>query len=447
MSEFINLSLEDTMSIPLLIDIVPFDNRYLVISPETAKWFVLDCAHDVELFKELRGKTIQHLFDYYPNSVDDILDIIYRIKQMRFDTVNTISCTTEGKKHLHFYLTNKCNLSCPHCYMYSGESSKEELSTEEVITVLENFMKSGGEKVTFSGGEVSTRSDFLTLVKKAKEAGLSVRVLTNGVRWSKEQINSISPLIDSIQISIDGFDEISNSAIRGKGNFEKALHTVDSFHSLGNNVEIAITPFYNESLKDKIDLFAEFIKKLLHKYNNGHFKINIAKEIIKGRNVDLTKEQLSEYKMLMEQLHHKIYGENTTMLNFFKSFSGDVVMDNCMYGIYSVSANGNVYMCSRVSELTPIGNVKTMSFEEIALASKKAEALSNINNLSPCKSCNLKYICGGGCRIEFFPTLTSSANIFDLSSDEIAPRKCNKKEKEFYYELMMQCADYMCSKK
>ena len=33
---------------------------------------------------------------------------------------------------LHLYLTNACNLRCPHCYMNAGKTGDNELTYEEI---------------------------------------------------------------------------------------------------------------------------------------------------------------------------------------------------------------------------------------------------------------------------------------------------------------------------
>lgn len=113
-------------------------------------------------------------------------------------------------------------------------------------------------------------------------------------------------------------------------------------------------------------------------------------------------------------------------------------MDNCMFGVYSIAANGDVFFCSRVSSLAPIGNIRTMKFDRIKELSEIAEEKSNIKNLKPCNQCDLIYICGGGCRVDYFPDLTKSKDIENLDMENVRPRKCTDKEKLYYYNMMIK---------
>lgn len=92
---------------------------------------------------------------------NDVNYVVTQIEGRRFTTEKAIHSSTEGERSLHLYLTNQCNLSCTRCYMYSGVSLEEELTTKELLKVISNYKEiSKGTSVTFSGGEPASRSDF-----------------------------------------------------------------------------------------------------------------------------------------------------------------------------------------------------------------------------------------------------------------------------------------------
>ena len=67
---------------------------------------------------------------------------------------------------------------------------------------------------------------------------------------------------------------------------------------------------------------------------------------------------------------------------------------------------------------------------------EKARTLSSVNNLMPCKECELKHICGGDCRINFFEVFRD-CDIEKLKSST-PTRLCNSQVKEEYYDLMIR---------
>ena len=109
-----------------------------------------------------------------------------------------------------------------------------------------------------------------------------------------------------------------------------------------------------------------------------------------------------------------------------------------MFGELSIASNGDVCLCARVESVHPIGNVREQPLAVFMEKGKLAHSISNVANLRPCNICELRYICGGGCRIDYFPKLTSCSNIEKLDAISIPPRKCSKKEKEFYYDMMIR---------
>jgi MoaA/NifB/PqqE/SkfB family radical SAM enzyme len=85
-----------------------------------------------------------------------------------FRLTNLISSVIEGKKErildgsiAIWNFTNRCNLSCLHCYSKSTLDEVDTLTTEQIKkTILE--MKANGVKfIIFSGGEPLTRKELI----------------------------------------------------------------------------------------------------------------------------------------------------------------------------------------------------------------------------------------------------------------------------------------------
>ncbi len=60
-------------------------------------------------------------------------------------------------------LTNRCNLSCLHCYSKATLESEDALSTEEIFTTMSDMAQSGIKFIIFSGGEPHTRRDIFEI--------------------------------------------------------------------------------------------------------------------------------------------------------------------------------------------------------------------------------------------------------------------------------------------
>ncbi|MEL7592138.1 MAG: radical SAM protein [Anaerolineaceae bacterium] len=83
-----------------------------------------------------------------------------------------------------FELTDRCNLRCVHCYINQSagcaQARESELNTDEVKAILDQLVNAGVLSITFTGGEVFLRQDFLEIYLYAKSIGLLVTIFTNG---------------------------------------------------------------------------------------------------------------------------------------------------------------------------------------------------------------------------------------------------------------------------
>lgn len=414
---------------------IPYNKKIIIVANDTARYIVLNNENQLAFFRALKNMTIRKAIESRYVSDDDIRFVLIQIEAKQLENTNIV---TTHRNHLQLFVTQLCNLRCPHCYMSSGEKLANELSTKEILSILDSFSKNGGRFVTFTGGEVCTRTDFIDIVKYAKYTGLHVEIFTNGTLWTKELVDNISDCIDKVQISIDGYDEESNAKIRGKGNFHKSLNAVRLFHKKGIPVRIATTPQLDDLLHNR-QKYVDFTKRLLSEYPQN-LRVVFTGELLDGRNGKISIANKKAYIENIEQLYIDCYGTSSDwpMINRLREGK---IFDNCSFGELAISSNGNVSFCGRLPYLPSVTNVRDVKFDEIIRLSKIAKQKSNINMLKPCKDCAIKYICGGGCRIEHFPELIKSTDIEGFDVNIIKPRICNEKQKNKYYDLMIRIND------
>ena len=440
MKKSIQIELDKQYQFPMDLEVKILDGKYLVISPNTGNWIVLDNGNQFAFFQYLLKYSVSESIHLFEGNRRDCEKVLVQIEGKQFDK-NVINFSVDEKPSLHFYLTNVCNLLCPHCYMNAGAPLENELDTNEVFKILDDFSQYGGCSVTFTGGEVTTRKDFVDIVHEASKCGLEIKILSNGTLWRQEMIDSVASMVSSIQFSIDGYDEKSHDAIRGKNSFARTMKTIDRFVAKGVQVDVAVTPPYDDKLCDRIKEYSDFALSLTNKYEGEKFVIRFSSELLDGRNVTLNDNQRKEYKQIIDKIYCAYYNEDVSDYPFIARFREKRVLENCMFGNLSISSNGNVYLCSRIPSVSPIGNVRNMPFEEIMFMAHKARDLSNINNLRPCNKCELKYICGGGCRIDYFPSLALCNDICSLDSDSISERLCWPSTKDEFYKMMIRTND------
>lgn len=387
------IDLKKIYNFPNEIAIRKHNDVFLVIYTEGIMWLVLENENELAIFNSLnQGLSIENVLEQYDE--DLVIKVVTQIEAKRFYAPIK---NENNEKNIYIYLTNKCNQCCRHCYMYAGEIIIEELSPEEWIKVLQEFKDNGGHGVTFTGGEPMVYRGFDKVIKYAHEIGLAVTVLSNGILWTKEQIESLHEYIDEIQISLDGYDKDSYYSVRQYDGFDKAVECIEHFYNVGTKVSMAVTPLY-----DNIELFIEkfegFAKTFMAKYPDVFIKINL--ELIAGRMVKTTTEENEIYRSKLKQLVLRLYPEYYTE-TFVLNYENRILRKGCGFGEITFAPNGDVFWCNRIHELKKATNVLEVGFKRIMEISEKIKESISVDNTVECKECDIKYICGGGCRMNY----------------------------------------------
>lgn len=348
------------------------DNQYLIISPNTANWILAENEEQLEIYKELSSdKSVIEVIQKYPQEkFNDIIHILTELEAKKFESEQVKYPQEHG---MYVYLTNRCNQRCAHCYMYAGEEQEQELSILELQKLLKNFSAYGGKVVTFTGGEATLRNDFNEIVRSAKENGLIVGVLSNGIKWSEEFIERNRLYIDEVQISIDGYDQKSYKMVRGTDTFYNAIEAVERLLNAGIKVTVAITPLMGTLIGNE-DKYISFANSLIEKHKDKEFFVKFNTELLDGRTVKLTDEENIQYRNSIKNIKVACMS-NSEEEGFALDHRNNTIFNNCGYGGITVASNGDVYFCNLVSQCMKQANIRENTFEEIHELSKKARAL------------------------------------------------------------------------
>jgi radical SAM protein with 4Fe4S-binding SPASM domain len=117
-------------------------------------------------------------------------------------------------------LTRRCNLQCVFCYAKAEQGSVRkvpELGTEAMRSILFQLAEAGVFHVVIGGGEPFIRDDMVELLAAAKEAGLEVYVVSNGMLITSEIAERLKELLgplDTVQISLDSGEAAQHNALR-----------------------------------------------------------------------------------------------------------------------------------------------------------------------------------------------------------------------------------------
>lgn len=130
--------------------------------------------------------------------------------------------------YAHFGITHRCNLTCKMCGIWRYGNKKEELSVQEIQQMAAKMARLGVVQVSIGGGEPFSSEILEDAAKAFVDAGLNVRVLTNGVGVPEERIRRcVEYGVKNFSISLDSlyparFDYICER----EGSWEQAVRTM-----------------------------------------------------------------------------------------------------------------------------------------------------------------------------------------------------------------------------
>jgi len=129
--------------------------------------------------------------------------------------------------------TNRCNLSCLHCYSKADLDAVDSLSTQKIMDTLPKLKSNGIKFLIFSGGEPLTRKDIFEIASRCKELGIITYLSTNGLYVKKSNAEKILDTFNYIGISIDGSQEVHDKFRGLQGSFVESMKAVDLLNSYG----------------------------------------------------------------------------------------------------------------------------------------------------------------------------------------------------------------------
>ncbi len=107
-----------------------------------------------------------------------------------------------------FELTYGCNLRCVHCFNPTHRALPQELSTSEVLRLIDQLAELGVLTVTFTGGELTLRPDIPAILRHSCKKGLLIRLLVNATRVTPTFVSLLQETgTEQICVSIYGATE------------------------------------------------------------------------------------------------------------------------------------------------------------------------------------------------------------------------------------------------
>ncbi|MCX7999158.1 MAG: radical SAM protein [Leptospiraceae bacterium] len=244
------------------------------------------------------------------------------------------------KHHLFdIELTTRCNKSCWMCPRVFLTRKKEDMK-EKVFEHLVEWLPFHAN-VFFAGfGEPTLHSKLSSYVKKLSQKNISTAVITNGKKLNENLIFEL---------------------------FESGL----------NKLEISFI------LPEEEEFMFDFLKNQLSKFQDKVVVVLILSEI------DLQIERIIAFLKDMNYTvdYKKVHNRGGYLYHIEKSF---LVSCGTFFKVTYINVRGEIQICSNdINNLNCIGNIFTMSFEDVLSYKRKFLGIRNISNL--CSYCNDEY--------------------------------------------------------
>jgi mycofactocin biosynthetic radical S-adenosylmethionine protein MftC len=299
-------------------------------------------------------------------------------------------------------VTLKCNLACVHCLSDAREASKDELTTDECMRLIDHLAAIKVFQVNIGGGEPFMREDFFDLLSHAHEKGVVTCVSTNGTLMDRQLAYKLSKLsMFFLQVSLDGATPEVNDPIRGRGTYQRAIRGMEAL------VDAGVAFSVNMVLTRQNYPQLETMRALAGSYGAT---LRVSRFRPSGRGklsrqwLGPDKDQLEAFAQWLERHDQVRTGDSFFCLTSENRRRKGLDMCGAAKMTCCVSPEGNVYPCAFLQEEPFLaGNVRELTLAEMWKHARPFHRLRNLD-VESCTRCSRFESCRGGCPAVAFHT-------------------------------------------
>jgi radical SAM protein with 4Fe4S-binding SPASM domain len=393
-----NISQRAPLPLPGTLSHRAVDGVHLWIGVEEGVAIVLD-HEEHALFLRLRdGVTPAELVDGLPQPRSRtarwsrVTDLIGRLAVGGF--IRGVGGYTDQwkptpRRFMRLHLTQRCNLTCIHCYADSSPHvhADGELPVERWLGIIDDFADAGGERVLFTGGEALVFPGCADLLQRAHARGLDVTLFSNGILIDR-YLGVIRECVDQVQISIDGPDAETNDPIRGPGSFRRAKSAVDTLLAAGVRVRISMVVM-EQNLEAMRTGFLPFARQ----WPRGQVEFRLGYGVAHhGRGAELGDTlEIHDVRPIVDRLLEELEGDGGPRLA--RSTKG------CGYAEQVVIApDGTVHPCHLLDGA--LTHIDDQSMPALIGLLEQTALDYDIDHTVGCNRCDIRNLCGGSCRVQ-----------------------------------------------
>ena len=293
----------------------------------------------------------------------------------------------------YLHVTQACNLDCAGCYSRDEHRNRSrDLPLEALCAIVDELAAQGVRHLVVSGGEPFLRDDLPDLVRHAKErAGIgSIDVLTNGTCVTTEKLEAMAPYVDRVSVSFDGLSADAPAPIRGRQLFDQLVGAVRAIQAAG--IAAHIIPTIHRGNASDIAAYSALAAEL---------GVTMNFSLLSAPGEDGSLAGLLPDEGTFAQLAASMLGTKEhppVQVADVPSGTGLRLSLGCGAGCNGVSVghDGRVYPCHMLHDpALALGSLAPGAFDAPDFSELRQVTVDEVED---CRDCELKYLCGGGCR-------------------------------------------------
>lgn len=314
--------------------------------------------------------------------------------------LDKINDMKEGKQinpvQIHLVPVNGCNHTCKFCAYHLEDHTSNQLFNikdiipkEKLFEIIDSCKELGIKAIQFTGGgEPLIHPNIKEVIKRTKEAGIEIGLVTNGSRLDDELINMLKD-VSWVRISIDASNKQTYSNYRGTNidTFDKVCNNIEKLVSIKTSTILGISFVVNKLNHSEIYSSAEMFKKM----GVDNFRIS---GIFSPEGIWHFNGFLKDAQALAKQTEN-LNDKNFKVFNLFTDRINDLFHGKQEYNfcpmkdlVPYVGADMNLYTCCiyAYNKMGLIGSIKNQSLAELWNSKEKIEFYNKHNPREMCQT-------------------------------------------------------------
>ena len=251
-----------------------------------------------------------------------------------------------GLNVLVLAITKKCSLQCAHCFEWDNLNGREQLSKDDVLSIIHKFQKNGVASIELSGGEPLNRfDDLLYILQNSNSQQTDFWLLTSGYRLTPQRAQALAEAgLVGLGLSLDHWDAAEHDRFRGlEGSFAWAKQAVQNAQAAGLAVCLTLTAVREFCTSENLWKYAHLAQewsvpmiRILEPRAVGHFA---------GKDIELRATEIDILEEFVQKIQHDPAYRNYPTVDYYAAYQRQAGCSGAGKRFLYVDTDGDMHAC------------------------------------------------------------------------------------------------------